>query len=185
MWVVRSLCHEDLGHYEYSYNIRCFRHVIVYNTETGETRTLQNNAAQTALVDALTELSPYGYFREVGEVGLTMTIDDLSLQMLSYIDEVEGIHIPSYSGIWEFLSHLPICSASFIDMEKTIVVPNREPFTIFNFMLMYKVGWHEDFFYFYKGKVSALVGCAYRVSFNDVQAAKRLFVKAQFLQRKG
>ena len=166
--------------------------VHLSETETGDFEVLYSKSGRSYL-DKLKELNPYGFVDgnegsdDMLEDNYLVVVDDLSMQMLAFVDTVEEIRLVHDSPIYEFVGKL-VGSFSYLDYNRTLFMCESMPkcvCTLFNAMCYCPNGWLDDEFYLYSrktldwaGNALDMVDIVYRVRFCDVVGARRLLAKA-------
>lgn len=204
MWVVRKIgfvTSKGVVHYEISQVMSSFvvglwkTAVHIANTETGDFEVLYSNP-DGSYIRQLREFSPYGFVdRNIGsdmvqKDNYLVAVDDISLQLLNYVDSVEEVH---FSNDCEMRSFVEGLTGAFVgvDSDNTLFLVDSNPeccCTLLHAMCYASDGWRGDDFYLFSRRGFEhkhdlnLTDILYRVRFCDVAAARRLVTKTMVSQ---
>lgn len=187
--------------------------IVLCSTESDEAVILHSWPHNKEFYNKILDLKPYGFVdrMETGEKSplngdAFVCVDDLDLQMLSYVDTVECKRVYDDSPLKDFVDDLSVKSVPdgttslkefasklyggfrAIDRHKTFFYYNGRIYSFFKSMCRRPHGWLGEEFYLLSDEVIDWEGYnpvtyrrIYRVSFTDYTAAKRLQTKVMFL----
>lgn len=164
---------------------KCQINLKLVDSETNKSVTLSNYPDTKKFFELLALYKPYGSFPEeeyFDEIHF-LPIDPLSIKFLDYVDRVDVVTIDSESSAFNFMTRvsnalLGICES--IDKEHSLfkITYHKVYKTLLQTLCMKPFQSFGDVSYIYNMEVEANVFAAFKVVFNDVEAAKRLIAKA-------
>lgn len=173
--------------------------LTLYETTSGVREVVETDPSRKAFFRQINYRRPYGFVNmddcsdKVDIDDYFIVIDSMSLKFLDLVEDVEEIHITTHDKFAEFIKQLPSGFMN-IDQDLSLFSIDDCPCTLLNAMCYRPNGWYGDEFYisstklvdWHKDNVGLdYVYSVFKVTFCDVERAKRLHTKAVVAGRAG